>query len=186
MSQQFWRELRVVGQVAGPTLSTGATTPSSCIPTHAKITLENNFFYIGRKLRLKLSGVISCVVTTPGTARFDLRLGGTVVWDSGALNLNVVAKTNVPFDLEVDLTCRAIGPGTATLLIGLGKFTSEAVVGAAVNTAGGNGTLLCPVGNTVVGTGIDSTAAQSVDVFFTQTVTTGSLTINQFEVEYPN
>jgi hypothetical protein len=89
------------------------------------------------------------VVTTPGTARFDVRMGpsGTIiVFDTGALNLNVVAKTTVPWLLEIWLTCRAVGTGTATNFLGIANFQSEAVVGSPVNTAGGNGSLLAPVG----------------------------------------
>ena len=109
--------------------------------------------------------------------------GTIVVFDTGALNLNVVAKTNVPFWLEILLTCRAIGAATATNFMGVARFQSEAIVGAAANTAGGNGSLLAPVGAPAVGTGFDNTAANAIDVFFTQTVATGAMTVQQFLVE---
>src|SRR5579872_7235085 len=131
MSLQTWQETLITGQVDGPTLTAAAA--ASCIPTAAKMTLPNNWFLIGRTLRIQMQGRISCVVTTPGTARFDVRLGGTVIFDTGALNLNVVAKTNVPFWLEIELQCRSIGPGTNATLFGFATFTSEAVVGAPAN-----------------------------------------------------
>ena len=187
MAQQAWFAPLVTGQVDGPTLTAAAA--ASCIPVHSRITLPNNFFYVGKKIRVTLSGRISCAVTTPGTARFDIRLGpsGTIVaFDSGALNLNVVAKTTVPWWLELDLTCRAIGNGTSSNLFGLGKFMSEAVVGAPLPSAGGNGLLLCPVGTPAVGAGFDNTAANVLDVFFTQTVATGSLTVHQYAVHEMN
>lgn len=121
-------------------------------------------------------GKISCVVTTPGTARFDLRIGSTVIADSGALNLNVVAKTNVPWWLDFEGFVSAIGSGTSATITGLFRFTSEAVVGAPANTAGGNGTLLAPVGGAVAGSGFDSTITNTVTANFTQTVATGSMT----------
>lgn len=173
----------VIGATDGPTL-TGAAA-ASCIPVASRIILPTNFWTVGKQLVIKLSGRISNVVTTPGTARFDFRTGpsGTIVaWDSGAMNLNIVAKTNVPFLLELRLTCRAVGTGTSTTLFGLGLFQSESVIGSPANTAGGNGSLLCPVGAPAVGTGFDNTAANAIDMFFTQTVSTGSLAVHQYEV----
>lgn len=187
MSLQTWQETIVNGSVDGPTLTAAAA--ASCIPTPSRIILPNNYFYIGRMLKICMHGRISCVVTTPGTARFDVRMGpsGTiVVYDTGALNLNVVAKTTVPWWLEIWLTCRAVGSGTATNFMGIGCFTSEAVVGSPLPSAGGNGSLNCPVGTPAVGTGFDNTAANALDVFFTQTVATGSMTVHGYRVDALN
>jgi hypothetical protein len=143
--------------------------------------LPNNYWSVAKQWLCILHGRISCVVTTPGTGRIDLRTGpsGTIVaFDSGALNLNIVAKTTVPWLMWILLTCRAIGSGTSSNLMGVGQFTSEAVVGAPANTAGGNGTLNCPVGAPAVGTGFDNTAQNALDFFFTQTVATGSFTMH--------
>jgi hypothetical protein len=173
----------VIGSSDGPTLTAAAA--ASCIPVASRLILPNNYWTVGKQWKVRLGGRISCAVTTPGTARFDLRTGpsGTIIaFDSGALGLNIVAKTTVPFLLEVDLTCRAVGTGSATTLFGLGKFISEAVVGAPLPAAGGNGVLLCPVGTPAVGTGFDNTAANAVDLFFTQTVATGSLTVHTYEI----
>lgn len=173
----------VIGSTDGPTLTAAAA--ASCIPVASRLILPNNYWTIGKQIIVRLSGRISCAVTTPGTARFDLRTGpsGTIVaFDTGALNLNVVAKTTVPWLLELRLTCRAVGTGTSTTLFGLGMFQSEAVVGSPLPSAGGNGSLLCPVGAPAVGTGFDNTAANALDMFFTQTVATGSMTVHQYEV----
>lgn len=173
----------VVGKSDGPTLTAAAA--ASCIPVADRLILPNNYWIVGKQWKVKLQGRISCAAATPGTARFDLRTGpsGTIIaFDSGAFNLNIVAKTTVPFDLDIDLTCRTVGNGTATTLFGFGKFTSEAVVGAPLPSAGGNGVLLLPVGTPAVGTGFDNTAANSVDMFFTQTVATGSMTVHNYEI----
>lgn len=184
MSAQTWEETLVTAQVDGTTLTAAAA--ASCIPSAAKITLPNNFFYIGRMLRLFLMGRISNVVTTPGTARFDVRIGGVIAFDTGALNLNIVAKTTVPWWLDIELTCRTIGITAATTLFGLARFQSESVIASPLNTVGGNGSLLAPVGAPAVGTGFDSTLANTVDVFFTQTVATGSFTLHQYCLESLN
>jgi hypothetical protein len=45
---------------------------------------------------------------------------------------------------------------------------------------------MCPVSAPAVGTGFDTTASQKLDVFFTQTVATGSLTVHNYILEALN
>jgi hypothetical protein len=187
MGIQSWQETLVESYVDGPTLTAAAA--ASCIPTQARMILPNNYFQVGKVLRIVMQGRISNVVTTPGTARFDVRMGpsGTiVVFDTGAINLNTVAKTNVPWWLEILLPCRAAGAGTSSNFFGMGTFQSEAVVGSPLPTVGGNGALIVPTGAPAVGGGFDNTAANALDVFFTQTVATGSLTVHNFRVDALN
>lgn len=177
----------VMGATDGPTLTAAAR--ASCIPTANRIVLPNNFFYIGRAIKVVMNGRISCAVTTPGTARFDIALGAagtTIVYDTGAIPLNIVAKTTVPWMLEVLLVCRAVGNGTGTTFFPRGQFTSEALIGAPLPAAGGNGSLILPTTAPAVGAGMDNTAASALDVFFTQTVATGSLTVHNYQVDVLN
>jgi hypothetical protein len=51
---------------------------------------------------------------------------------------------------------------------------------------GGIGTLLAPVAGAGLGTGFDNTAANAIDVFFTQTAATGSMTVLSYRVESLN
>jgi hypothetical protein len=181
------QETIVMSATDGPTLTAAAR--ASCIPTANRIVLPNNFFYIGRAIKIVMNGRISCAVTTPGTARFDICMGSagtTVVFDTLALNLNIVAKTTVPWALEVLLVCRAVGTGTSTTFFPRGQFTSEAVIGSPLPAAGGNGALLVPVAAPAVGAGMDNTAASALDVFFTQTVATGSMTVHNYQVDVLN
>lgn len=181
-----WENI-VSGATDGPTLTAAAR--ASCIPTANRIVLPNSFFYIGRRIRFTMSGRISCVVTTPGTARLDICMGSagtTIVHDTGALNLNIVAKTTVPWQYVCELTCRAVGTGTSTTFFPTAYFASEAVVGSPLPAAGGNGFLNVPVGTPAVGAGMDNTAASAIDVFFTQTVATGSFTVHNYSVDVTN
>lgn len=184
MSQQTWTELLTCASTDGPTLTAAAR--ASCIPVANRIVLPNNYFYIGRAIRFQIAGRISCAITTPGTARFDICMGSagtTIVFDTLALGLNIVAKTTVPWWLDVTLVCRAVGSGTSTTFFPAeAVFQSEAVVGAAVPTVGGNGALNVPVGTPAVGAGADNTIAAALDLFFTQTVATGSLTVHTYMV----
>ena len=184
MSLQSWQETLVTAAVDGPTLTAAAA--ASCIPPAAKFVLPPNFFNaVGKALRIRASGRISCVVTTPGTARYDVRFGATIVADSLAMNLNIVAKTNVNWWLELLLTCRAIG--TSANLMWQGLWASEAVIGSPLPTVGGSGEFILPYNAApAVGNNFDSTASQAVDLFFTQTVATGSMTLHQYALESIN
>jgi hypothetical protein len=173
----------VIGRTDGPALTAAAA--ASCIPVADRLILPNNYWTVGKHWKVVIAGRISCVITTPGTMRFDFRTGpsGTIVaFDTGAINLNIVAKTNVPFLFEVDLICRAVGNSTTSNLFGMGRLQSEAIVGSSLPTVGGNGSILAPTSAPAVGTGFDNTAANAVDFFFTQTVATGSMTVHQYMI----
>lgn len=186
MSINSWQE--TITSVVGDSTAVTAAARTSLLTAGASrglVTLPNTFFVVGKMIRIFAMGRISCVVTTPGTARFDVAFNGTANLDSGALNLNVVAKTNVPWWLEIIGTCRTDGSGTLGTIMWSGQFTSEAVVGSPVSTAGGNGALNFThggLGAPVVGATFDTTAAQPLDLRFTQTVATGSITLHQYMV----
>ena len=182
MSNNSWNQTIITMQSAGPTLT--AASAASMLSGQSKFTFPANLLKIGDHIHVKAAGIISCAVTTPGTARFDLRFGSTVVFDTLALNLNTVAKTSVPWTLDVDLVMRSVGSGTGAFLWGQGLFASEAVVGSPLPSVGGNGVLNVPVASLAVSSGFDSTVSYVIDSFFTQTVSTGSLTCEQFRIIY--
>src|SRR5437660_1757999 len=97
-------ETLVTAQLDGAANTAG--TAASMIPAHAKKTLPANFFdVVGKTLLIKASGRISSVITTPGTARYDIRFGATVIFDSLAILLDTVAAhTTVGWWLEILLT----------------------------------------------------------------------------------
>ena len=189
MPSQSWGEILTQSATDGPTLVAAAR--ASCIPTANRIVLANNYFEIKKVIRFTMSGRISCVVTTPGTARLDICMGAagtTIVFDTLALPLNIVAKVTVPWQFTCDLVCRAIGTGTATNFFPTASFNSEANIGVALPSANNTGSqfLNVPVGTPAVGAGMDNSAASAIDVFFTQTVATGSFTVHNYRVEALN
>lgn len=185
MSNQSWGETLITSQVDGTAL-TNTTTPTTIIPPAARFTLPNNFFAIGKMLRITALGRISTVVTTPGTLTFSVRLGSgpVIAATSDALALNIVAKTNLAWMLEWVLTCRAIGNGTNANMMHNGTWTSEAVIGAPLASVGGAGVLALVNSAPAVGTGFDSTAAQVVDLFATWSVANAanSILCHQYEL----
>lgn len=167
----------------GPTLTAAAA--ASCVPTYVPTTLPAGYFQVGRKWRLRAAGRISCAVTTPGTARWDVRLGGIVAFDTLAIPLNIVAQTTVPWDLDVMLTARAVGSGTTANIFGSGWWLSGAGLNVAAPATGpGPGGYVVPYNAVpVVGTGFNSQSALTLDFFYTQTVATGSMTLHDFMIE---
>jgi hypothetical protein len=180
MPSQTWGEVLISSQIDGSALTAAAT--ASMLPSAAEYVLPANFFKnIGQQLLIKASGRISCAVTTPGTARYQVMFGATSVFDTTAMNLNIVAKSNVNWYLELLLTARAIG--TSANLIGQGYWMSEAVIASPLPTVGGSGVFTLPYNTAAaVGSNFDSTATQQVDVHFTQTVATGSMTCHQYSL----
>jgi hypothetical protein len=141
------------------------TTAKSVINATDLVTLPSNWFRIGSKLRIKVSGGLSNIVTTPGTVTFQIMMGTIVAWTSGAIQLNATAHTLLPFNLEVTMRVDSIGSGTAAKFLGMGivngiMFTNTAAQVDAVNTTG---EFPVPATAPAVGTGFDSTIANILD-----------------------
>jgi hypothetical protein len=178
-----YRKTLVSAQGDGPTLTAAAA--ATCLPGQAKVLIPGGALDApGKLLHIKASGRISSVITTPGTARFDVRLGGTVLFDSLAILLDsVAAHTNVGWMLDLLLTMRT--PGTAATLFGQGTFTCEDILGVPATAPKGVLSAILPWNSApaVSGNTFDATAANILDLFFTQTVATGSLTLHQYVAE---
>lgn len=172
-------QIQAVAVADGPTLTAAAA--ATCLPVTAKYTFAPNSLVQGSVIRIDAQGRISNVVTTPGTARLDVRLGGTIIYDTGALTLNQVVKTTLPWSFNVTLVCRAVG--ASGNFFGLGRFKAESIVGSPLPTVGGSGDLMVPTGVTAVGGAVDLTVANTFDLFFTQTVGTGSFTVHNLVME---
>lgn len=181
MSKQGWQETLITSQSDGTALTAAAA--ATMLPAQAKKTMPANFFdTIGQQLQIKASGRISSVITTPGTARFDIRYAGGVIFDTLAILLDsVAAHTNVAWDLEINLTLRIVG--SAAQFFGVGKWTCEDLLGVPATAPKGCLTAMLPWNTApALGTAFDATAAGVLDAFFTQTVATGSMTCHQFSV----
>lgn len=168
---------------AGPTLS-ASSTPTSILDSSAKVTVPANFMVgPGDMFKVILAGQISNIVTTPGTLTLDFRLGGTVVFNGGAMQLSTTAHTSVPFWAEFLLTCRGIG-STATLM-GQGWIASQAVNISSSDSSASHSILLIPNTAPAVGNTFDSTAAQQADVFATFSISNAAnaITLQQFVFE---
>ncbi len=185
MSDGFRERILTIGEDG--TALTNSTTPTSLLPAGRKITLPSYFFdRVGKELLVRAAGRISTVVTSPGTLTFELKFGSISVASSGALSLNTTAQTNVNWVLDWSLNLRSIGGGTSATLFHQGQFQSHAVIGSPAPTAGGAGCHMLPYNAApAVGSGFDSTAAQTVDLYATWSTASpsNSIQLHQFSLD---
>ena len=185
---QGWVEALASSSVDGATLTNTVTATSILAPTSKPVIPAQYFDRPGKAIRIKMIGRISLLAAAPGTFTFDVRLGSVVVFTGGAINLNATAQTNDTFSVDIILTCRSIGSLTAATILGSGMFQSRAVIGSPAAATGSAGQTLMPDTAPVVGTGFDSTVAQTIDMFGTWSVASASnsITVHQFLIESLN
>jgi len=189
MSLQSWREI-ITNQRAAGTLFTNYTTAKTVINPDALVTIPTNYFYPGRSIRVCAMGGISNIVTTPGLMNFQIKLGSVAVYDTGNIQLNATAHTTLPFWFEANLTCRATGNGTSANFMGLATVTGImfTLTAGQTDSAQGMQTIAAPTTAPAVGTGFDSTVANTLDFFvgFTIANAGNGVQIQQYEVSSDN
>jgi hypothetical protein len=188
MSRNSWNQTLFTQHQPGPTLTAASAASmlvaSSPAAGQNRFTIPANTFQEGDSITIRASGIVSCAVTTPGTFRFDVRFGSTVVFDSTAIPLNIVAQTNMPWWVDIDLSIQTIGATTAATLYGAGILICPATIAVPAQSTGpGPGGNILPYNSApVISSGFDSTVANVFDSYFTQTVATGSFTCRQYRV----
>lgn len=174
MSGNGWVQLVTWNNTDGTAVTN--TTPLSLLAgTDAVYNLPAGFLKVNTMLRLTAFGRVSNIVTSPGTLTLDFRLGGTVVFNGGAMALNIVAKTNVTWHLQ--MLMKVVAVGASATIIGGGTWTSESVIGSPTPAAGGSGVLLLPASAPAAGTSFDSRTALSPDLFATWSVNNAGNTL---------
>ena len=188
MKQLYVAEL--ISQAVDGTALTASTTPTSILHVTGKKTIQPNDLKVGDRLTIDAHGRVSNIITTPGTLTLEVRLGpasAIAVASSGAMALNIVAKTNVPWQLHWELELRAVGSGTSANFMHQGHWISESVIGAALPSAGGAGVHLLPNAAPGVGTGFDSTGLNLLDLFATWSLNNAnSITLHGYRVFLEN
>ena len=193
MSQGFFNTL-VTLNTPGTALTAAARASLSggTNATSARFTIPGNLIKnIGDMIEIDARGIISCVITTPGTARFDFAYAasvGTALFDSQALPLNIVARTSVPWRLNMRATCTQVG--TTSSWVWDGEWLSEAFILTPLQATGpGPGGTRLPYSGTATGasnvvtnSGFNTTVSNIIDLNFTQTVATGSCQMQQFSL----
>jgi len=143
-------------QKSAGTLFNTYTTAKTVINQENLLTLPPNYLGQGSKLKIRVYGGISNVVTATPTFTFQVMMGSTVAWSSGAITTNATANTLLPFTLDIELRVDSIGTGTAAKYMGHASLTCAAF-------ASGSTAITVPVASPAVGNGWDSTIANILD-----------------------
>jgi hypothetical protein len=172
--------LLVSAQSDGSALS-NTTTATIINPASARFTLPANFLSApGQKLKLRAGGRISIAASAALTLAIKVGSGvGNSIAASPSMTLNGTTKTNVAWWLDWDLTLRAIGASGNFMHIG--SFVSEAVISSAANTAN---CAMIPPSSPAVGSNIDTTAANTIDLVATwgAASASNSIQVHQYEL----
>lgn len=191
-SSSFAQELVNVS-VAGTLYNTYTTAKSiltSATATGASsgfITLPPGFFQLGGRLEIDLDVGISNRVTGPDTFTLQVMVGAVIAFTTGAINLTTTAHTTLPAHARIMLTCRGVGNGTLGLLMGQSYWQGQMIAQAAslADNAGGTGNAMAPNTAPAVGTGFDTTVANTFDIFVAQSVSNAGngIQLQQYSVK---
>ena len=173
-----------LGDGTAITAAARTSMTAGALASTSRITLPPNTLRTKDVLNLKATGRSSSVITTPGTAQFDLGFGtslGIAVMNTGAIVLDpAIAHTNAGWILDMWGTVRA--EGNTANIFWQGTFTSEAILSTPAGASPrAVGVAMLPWGIApAVGANFDNTIAQPIDLNFTQTVATGSCQLHQY------
>lgn len=163
MPSQSWCQTIASQQAVGTFFAT-YTTAKTVINPQALVVLPAGFFdVLGKSIRVDVLGAISNIVTTPGTITFQVMLGSVIAFTSGAIQMSTTAHTKLPFRFTAWLTARTLGSSTSANLIGMSEAVSQCFSISTSDATSGHSILQAPNTTPAVGTGFDSTAAQTLD-----------------------
>lgn len=136
------------------TLFNTFTAAKRIINDEDAINIPGNFLKLGTRLKIKMKGAISNIVTTPGNIFFQVMMGTSniIAFTTGNMALSATAHTLAPFKLDIDLRVDSIGVTTSAKFLGMSEFGSIVLT----NT---DSVIQLPTTAPAVGTGFDSVAA---------------------------
>lgn len=178
MASQSWGQLIATIPASGTLYNTYTTAKSmltSATATAASaglVTLPPTFFQQGSLLDIEFIAGVSNRVTGPDTFTIQIMVGAVIAFTSGAINLTTTAHTTIPLYGRILLTCDSVGSGTLTKLRGQALLDGQMVAMAASLADGvaNTGWAMGPNTAPAVGTGFDSTVANTLDFFVAQSV----------------
>lgn len=179
MASQSWGQLIASIPIAGTQYNTYTTAKSmltSATSTEASsgfITLPPNFFQRGSFLQIDFQAAVSNRVTGPDTFTIQVMVGAVIAFTTGAITLTTTTHANIPIWGRISLECRTMGNGTLAALVGQSVITGQMLQQggtAGADSATLSNTIIMPNTAPAVGTGFDSTVANTLDFFVAQSV----------------
>lgn len=179
MASQSWGQLIATIPIAGTQYNTYTTSQSmltTATATEASqgfVTLPPGFFQRGSLLVIDFLAAISNRVTGPDTFTINIKVGSVTAFTTGAITLTTTAHTNIPLKGKIELSCRTVGNGTLAALMGISVLSGQMIQQggtAGADSATISNTIIMPNTAPAVGSGFDSTAAQTLDFQTAQSV----------------
>lgn len=156
--------LVLASQTAVGTLYNTYTTAKTVINQTELVPFAANALRVGSLFQIDVWGGLSSKVTTAPTFTFQVMMGSIVVWTSGAIQCTTTAHVLLPFDLKIRLRLDTIGTGTTAKFIGGGTLQGlHFTVGVGADSTTVSGAYSVPATAPAVGTGFDSTIANTMD-----------------------
>jgi hypothetical protein len=148
------------------------TTATATEAASGFIQLPSGFFQRGSILEIDFVAGISNRVTGPDTFTIQVMVGATIAFTTGAINLTTTAHTTIPAVGTITLTCNAVGNGSQCKLRGQCVISGQMIAMAAslADGAANTGWAMAPNTAPALGTGFDSTVANTLDFFVAQSV----------------
>lgn len=153
----------VAWQRASGTLFNTYTTAKRVILDTAIWSVPVNYMVPGRKIRIRIFGAISNIVTTPGLFNLQMRMGTIAspiaAFDTGNIQLNATAHTTIPFFADIVVCAQVEGITTAAKLLGMCDISGIMITRTAGQTDDAQGVqeIIAPATAPAQGTGYDST-----------------------------
>jgi hypothetical protein len=170
MASQSWSQLVASMPIQGQLYNTFTTAKSLLTSTaseasQAACILPSGFFRRNGRLKITAEFGLSNIVTTPGTLTLQVMVGGIIAFTTGALFMTTTANTLLPVRCEINLTCQKEGNGTTAQLMGQAFLWGQNVAMATglANGAANTGWAAGPATSPALGTGFDSTIANTLD-----------------------
>jgi len=179
MASQSWGQLIASIPVPGTLYNTYTTAKSmltSTTPTEGSagaVVLPPGFWHREGILDIKLCAGISNRVTGPDTFTIQVMMGSIVAFTTGAITLTTTAHTTIPLWADILLTCEKEGSGTLCQLRGQARLTGQMIQQggtAGADSATLSNTIVMPNTASALGTGFDSTIANTLDLWVAQSV----------------
>lgn len=159
---QSWEE-PLESTIADGTQISNSSSETICVPD---FNVPAYYMAAGRTIRIWASGVMSNVVTTPGTLTMFVRwggVGGTLLCSTAAQVLDTTARTNSAWAMLAYLTCRTAGSSGTFLTAGIfwGNVLSSTAANLLPALMGSAG---APLASANAAVSVDTTTAKLLSV----------------------
>ena len=166
---------------SGAALS-ASVSATSILHGSGKAVLGGGALAVASKIKIRLKGAMGVGASGAGNITFDVRYGGTVITNFGALALRTSSQAVSAFTADIDLQVTV--NSTAAAFVGTLVFNGSQALGG-TNTSSSPVTWVLPQAGPSTGSNaVDQTAGGAIDVFATWSVSTSgnTITVNDSEL----